>query len=94
MCCPLLLRWLACFAPLRCSLLQRNRNVQAVLESKQLVEAEKKKQDVKIALASTGRRPVERETLDTGLKSGKVKVKKTTKGSPSATGGTVDSESK
>ena len=68
--------------------------MQAVLESKQLVEAEKKKQDIKIALASTGRRPAERETLDTGLKTGKVKVKKSAKSSPGATGGSADSESK
>ncbi len=39
------------------------------------VQAERKKQDIKVALASTGRRPVERETLDTGLKSGKIKVR-------------------
>jgi hypothetical protein len=67
-------------------LLQRNRNVQAVLDSKQLVEAEKRKTDVKLAL-SLARRPGDAPTPDTASKSGKVKGKKK---SPSATASSTE----
>jgi hypothetical protein len=52
------------------SLLQRNRNVQAVLESKQLVEAERKKTEIKTSLAPP-RRTAERERVDSGLSGSK-----------------------
>lgn len=75
-------------------LLQRNRNVQAVLESKQLAEAEKRKSEIKTSLAPS-RKGHTREPLDTGLGSGKVKLKKSTRrkggDDPAATSGSASS---
>lgn len=47
-------------------LLQRNRNVQSVLETKQTVEAEKKKADIRSSLAPARARGKTRQPIDTG----------------------------
>ena len=61
-------------------LLQRNRNVQAVLESKQTVEGERKKTEIKTSLAPP-RRTQEREKVDSGLSSSrKMATKKSFSG--------------
>ncbi len=63
-------------------LLQRNRNVQAVMESKQSVESERKKVEIKSSLAPP-RRAAERERMDTGMSSS-GRLKATKKGSKKA----------
>lgn len=72
-------------------LLQRNKNVQQVLESKQVVEAEKRKSEIKTTLAPPRSSGVAREKLDTGLGSGKLRLKKSTKRSMGASGGSAGS---
>lgn len=72
-------------------LLQRNKNLQQQLESRQVMESEKRKAEIKTTLAPPRSSGVAREKLDTGLGSGKLRLKKSTKRSMGASGGSTSS---